>query len=144
PSSAPTAGASPAPDRGRTAWVSRIALGTVLVGTALLRLRLLGIPLERDEGEYAYMGQLILRGELPYVAAYNMKLPGVYYANAIILGALGDTTVAIRLGLLIVNLASIVLLYRLGCKLFDATVGAGAAAAYAVLALSPSVLGFAA
>ena len=38
------------------------------------------MPLERDEGEYAYIGQLILRGEIPYVAAHSMKLPGVYYA----------------------------------------------------------------
>jgi Dolichyl-phosphate-mannose-protein mannosyltransferase len=143
-SGALTAAASRVSARGDDGWMPRIALGAILLGTALLRLRLVGIPLERDEGEYAYMGQLILRGELPYVAAYNMKLPGTYYANAAILSLLGDTAVAIRLGLLIVNLASIVLLYRLGRKLFDATVGASAAAAYAVLALSPSVLGFAA
>ena len=125
-------------------WGPRLAVATVLVATALLRLRLLGIPLERDEGEYAYMGQLILRGELPYVAAYNMKLPGTYYANAAILALLGDSATAIRLGLLAINLASIVLLYRLGRKLFDAAAAASAAAVYAVLALSPSVLGFAA
>lgn len=136
--------ASPLPARDGDGWTPRIALGVILLGTTLLRLRLLGIPLERDEGEYAYMGQLILRGELPYVAAYNMKLPGTYYAMAAILGLFGDTAVAVHLGLLIVNLASIALLYRLGRKLFDATVGAGAAAAFAVLALSPAVLGFAA
>jgi 4-amino-4-deoxy-L-arabinose transferase-like glycosyltransferase len=126
------------------AWAPRITLAAILVGTALLRLRLLAIPLERDEGEYAYMGQLILRGETPYVAAYNMKLPGTYYAHAAILGLLGETDVAVHLGLLAVNLASIALLYLLGRKLFDATVGLSAAAAYALLALSPSVLGFAA
>ena len=27
-----------------------------------VRIRLLNFPLERDEGEYAYMGQLILKG----------------------------------------------------------------------------------
>ena len=31
-----------------------------------IRIRLLGIPLERDEGEYAYAGQLILQGVPPY------------------------------------------------------------------------------
>jgi hypothetical protein len=54
----------------------------ILVVTALLRIRLLGVPLERDEGEYAYVGQLILQREVPYLAARNMKLPGVYYAYA--------------------------------------------------------------
>jgi 4-amino-4-deoxy-L-arabinose transferase-like glycosyltransferase len=46
--------------------------------------------------------------------------------------------------LLAINLASIVVLFFLGRKLFGATVGLSAAAAYALLALSPSVLGFAA
>ena len=38
------------------------------------RLRLLGIPLERDEGEYAYGGQLILQGIPPYKFVYRPKL----------------------------------------------------------------------
>src|SRR5262249_48428186 len=102
----------------------------------------LSVPLERDEGEYAYMGQLILRGEVPYIAAHNMKLPGIYYAYAGILALLGESGVAIRLGLLVVNLLSIVLLYRLARTLLDARAGIAAAAAYAVLSLSPSVSGF--
>jgi len=32
----------------------------VLVVVAAVRLRLLNFPLERDEGEYAYAGQLML------------------------------------------------------------------------------------
>ncbi len=125
-------------------WGTRLILAAILLGTALFRLRLLGVPLERDEGEYAYMGQLILAGELPYVAAHNMKLPGVYYAYAAILGALGETDVAIRLGLLAINLASVILLYHLGRTLLDRTAGLSAAAAYAALSLSASVAGFSA
>src|SRR5262245_51998976 len=120
----------------------RAALATILLVTTLLRLRLLAVPLERDEGEYAYMGQLILRGELPYLAAQNMKLPGVYYAYAGVMALLGETDVAIRLGLLLINLASIVLVYLLGLALLDVTAGLAAAAAFAVLSCSPSVLGF--
>ena len=44
-----------------------------------IRIRLLGIPLERDEGEYAYAGQLMLQGIPPYKLAYNMKFPGTCY-----------------------------------------------------------------
>ncbi len=123
-------------------WARRVTLLAILAGTAALRLRLAAVPLDRDEGEYAYMGQLILRGELPYVAAHNMKLPGVYYAYAGILGLLGETDVAIRLGLLAINLASIVLLYLLGRRLLDATAGLAAAASYAVLSLGQAVDGF--
>lgn len=123
---------------------ARFALAAVLAATALLRLRLLAVPLERDEGEYAYLGQLILRGEVPYVAAHNMKLPGVYYAYAAILAAFGETGVAIHVGLIIINLASVILLFQLGRVLLDEWAGLGAAITYAVLSLSASVSGFSA
>jgi len=51
-------------------------LALVLVFTAAVRFRMLDAPLERDEGEYAYAGQLMLEGVPPYLAAYNMKFPG--------------------------------------------------------------------
>jgi hypothetical protein len=121
------------------AWIALSA--TVIVAT-LLRLRLLGVPLERDEGEYAYMGQLILRGDLPYLAAQNMKLPGTYYAYAVILRLFGETDTAIRAGLLLVNLCSILLVYRLGRRLCDVTAGVVAAAAFATLSLGACMLGF--
>jgi len=40
-----------------------------LVIVAAVRLRLLNLPLERDEGEYAYAGQLIRQGIPPYQLA---------------------------------------------------------------------------
>jgi hypothetical protein len=131
--SSPTA-ARAAVDR-RGPWTSWMALAAIVAGSALLRIRLLGVPLERDEGEYAYMGQLILRGEVPYLAAHNMKLPGVYYANALVLALLGETDVAVRLGLLVLNAATIVLLYLLARRLVDTTAALTAAAAYGVTRL---------
>jgi 4-amino-4-deoxy-L-arabinose transferase-like glycosyltransferase len=131
---------------GRAPALSRCGRGLVLLAilgvTAAVRVRLLAVPLDRDEGEYAYLGQLILRGETPYLAAHNMKLPGVYYAYAGILALLGETDVAIRLGLLAINLASIAVLYLLGRRLLDATAGLAAAAAYAMLSLGQAVDGF--
>src|SRR5262245_26865038 len=119
-----------------------LALAAVIAVIVVLRVGLAQVPLERDEGEFAYMGQLILRGETPYVAAANMKLPGTYYAYAGILRAFGETAVAIRMGLLLVNLLAILLVYRLGALLLDPVAGAAAASAYAVLSIDPSVLGF--
>ena len=57
-------------------------------------------PLERDEGEYAYAGQLILEGVPPYELAYNMKFPGAYYAYAALMAMFGETAAGIRIGLL--------------------------------------------
>ena len=42
-----------------------IILSLILLAVVFVRLRLLGVPLERDEGEYAYMGQLLLKGIPP-------------------------------------------------------------------------------
>jgi hypothetical protein len=49
---------------------------------AWIRLRIADVPLERDEGEYAYDGQLILRDVPPYSLVYNMKFPGTCYTYA--------------------------------------------------------------
>ncbi|MFZ2197104.1 MAG: glycosyltransferase family 39 protein, partial [Thermodesulfovibrionales bacterium] len=109
-----------------------------------VRIRLLEFPLERDEGEYAYIGQLILQGIPPYSEAYNMKFPGTYLMYALIMSMFGQTIQGIHLGLLIVNCATIVLVYTLGRKIisdFGATVASGT---YALLSLSSSVFGFAA
>ncbi len=120
------------------------ALGIVVCALVMMiRLRLLGIPLERDEGEYAYAGQLMLQGIPPYKLAYNMKFPGTYGAYALIMALLGQTVVAIHLGLLFVNAATIILIFLLGRRLVGTQPGIVSAAAYAVLSLSPSVLGLA-
>lgn len=42
---------------------------------ATIRYRLRDMPLERDEGEYAYSGQLMLQGIPPYKLAYNRSCP---------------------------------------------------------------------
>jgi hypothetical protein len=120
------------------------ALGIIVCALVMMiRLRLLGIPLERDEGEYAYAGQLMLQGIPPYKLAYNMKFPGTYGAYALIMALLGQTIVAVHLGLLFVNAATIILIYFLGQRLAGTPPGIVAAATYAVLSVSPNVLGLA-
>jgi Dolichyl-phosphate-mannose-protein mannosyltransferase len=122
-------------------WTLATIVFTLVVA---IRIRLLGIPLERDEGEYAYAGQLILQGIPPYKLAYNMKFPGTYAAYALIMSIFGQTIHAIHLGLLLVNLATIALIFLVGRRLINAIAGITASASYAVLSVSPSVLGLAA
>ena len=43
-----------------------LPLLVLLAVVICVRIRLLDFPLERDEGEYAYAGQLILQGIPPY------------------------------------------------------------------------------
>ena len=72
----------------RLAW--SVLAATVLGLTIASRIRLLGIPLERDEGEYAYAGQLMLKGIAPYKLVYNMKFPGTYAAYAVMMSIFGQ------------------------------------------------------
>ncbi|HUI55849.1 MAG TPA: glycosyltransferase family 39 protein [Bryobacteraceae bacterium] len=120
---------------------TRLTLLAILLAAASIRIHLLQIPLERDEGEYAYAGQLMRQGIPPYLLAANMKLPGTYAAYAVIMLAFGQSIAAIHLGLLLVNAAAIVLVYLLGRRLFSIPAGLAAGACYALLSLGSSVLG---
>src|SRR3954447_20963536 len=80
-------------------WLVLCALTLTVCGIGAIRFRLLDMPLERDEGEYAYAGQLMLQGIPPYKFAYNMKLPGTYASYAFIMAVFGQTTRGIHLGL---------------------------------------------
>ena len=114
------------------------------VGSALfIRIRLLDLPLERDEGEYAYSGQLMLQGVAPYKLAYNMKFPGTYAAYAVLMAVFGQTTSGIHLGLLVVNAATVALVFAIAKQLLGTRAAIAAAASYALLSVSPAVLGFA-
>jgi hypothetical protein len=116
----------------------------VLLATIALRLHLLQVPLDRDEGEYAYAGQMILQGYLPYLSVYNMKMPGVYGAYALAMAVFGQTITGIHLALLLVNLATIVLLYLLGKRLVDPVTGLVAAMSFAVFSLGQGLQGLSA
>ncbi len=116
-------------------------LCVVLILIAAVRWHRLDVPLERDEGEYAYAGQLMLQGVPPYVSAYNMKLPGIYLVYAIVLGVWGETVWAIHFALLLTNLASIILVFLIGRRLIDDVGGLFGAAAFAVFSLHQSVSG---
>src|SRR3989454_7804842 len=123
---------------------SWIFLLLVILFVTIIRIRLREMPLERDEGEYAYSGQLILQGIPPYKLSYNMKLPGIYAAYALIMLFFGQTAAGIHLGLLVVNAASILLVFFLARKLLGPSAGIVSAMTFAVLSMSVSVLGLAA
>src|SRR6185295_12425866 len=121
-----------------------ILLVVILGVVAGIRLRLLDFPLERDEGEYAYIGQLMLQGVPPYESAYTMKWPGTPGAYALIMAIFGQTPAGIHTGLLFVNLATAWMVYLLTKRLTGDAPGVVAAGTYGLLSISPWCLGLAA
>jgi len=99
------------------------------------------MPLERDEGEYAYAGQLMLQGIPPYKLAYTMKLPGTQAAYALLMAVFGQTAAGIHIGVLLINAATTLLIYLLAARLSGRLAGVVAAASYAGLSTSFLVLG---
>ncbi len=121
-------------------WPLAVLLGVILF-TSAIRIRLLEVPLERDEGHYAYAGQLMLEGVPPYTGVYTYFLPGMYLIYALIMAVFGQTHGGIHLGLLIINTATILLMFFLGKRLFGPLIGAAAAVAFALLSLGQPVQG---
>ncbi len=129
-----------APDR-LLSGLRLILLALVLIIVAYARIRLLDVPLERDEGEYAYLGQLMLKGFPPYLYVYTMKLPGVGIVYAFIMFLFGETVHGIHLGFLFVNAVNALLVYLLALRLLGRDAAPISCAAYAILSLSQSMLG---
>lgn len=118
-------------------------LGSIIL--VFFRYRLVDMPLERDEGEYAYMGNLILKGIAPYQDAFNMKLPGTNIMYALIMLIFGKSYSGIHLGLLLINIATVYLLYLSFNKLFkNGYLAAASAVLFGFMSLSMNYLGFAA
>ncbi len=137
--------AEPASERPRISRPMAFAIvAVVILLFAAIRWRLREMPLERDEGEYAYAGQLILQGIPPYQLAYNMKLPGTYAAYAAMLRVFGSTPAGIHVGLLLANGFTTLLIYFLARRRYGRLGSVTAAASYALLSTSEAVLGLSA
>ncbi len=121
--------------------VYTLTLAAALAVVAFIRLRLLAVPFERDEGEYAYVGSLILHGGLPYRDAYNMKLPGVYGMYSLIIAAFGSSPAGVHAGFAILSIATMALLYAALRRLFTPMTGLVAAMVYGLLSVSGPLLG---
>lgn len=106
----------------------------------IARLHLLSFPFERDEGEYAYMGKLILDGHPPYTLAYNMKLPGTYFMYAFMMAIFGKSIVGVHLGVTFMILASMLLVFLITKKIVSKTGAVIATATYGILGTSWTLL----
>jgi 4-amino-4-deoxy-L-arabinose transferase-like glycosyltransferase len=122
----------------RVSWGALLA---VILFTGFIRFHRLDVPLERDEGEYAYAGQLILQGIPPYSEIYNMKVPGIYAAYALLLAVFGQTHQGIRTGLLIINAITTIIVFLLAKRIMNSLAGVISAASFSFLSISMYVMG---
>ena len=101
----------------------------------------LTLPLERDEGAYAYIAGAWLRGELPYRDLFDHKPPLLYilYMPAIV-GA-RVTALSIRLWGSIIFLVQLPLLYLLARRVWDQPTAGLAVVLYAIAGSAFSLQG---
>jgi len=105
------------------------------------RFRLLELPLERDEGEYAYGAQLLLHGGQLYEEIHSMKWPGLYAAYALLFLAGGEHISTIHAGLIVVNLLTALGLGLLTRQFLNSTAGIITAICYLILSVMPPAHG---
>src|SRR6266511_4531287 len=120
-----------------------LAAGIVLI-VAAVRAPLLSIPLERDEGEYAYIAWRLGYNELPYRDWVDQKPPGVFYMYRFALSLPFEAVRAIHLVGLLFATASSCALFFLGLRFMDRFWAWLGAALLAVLSREPLVQGTAA
>jgi hypothetical protein len=119
-------------------------LGITILFVLIARIHLLPFPLERDEGEYAYMGKLILDGHPPYTLAYNMKLPGTAYMYAVFMLIFGKSVVGIHLGFTCISIISIFLIYLVALNIVSKIGAFIASASFGLMATASHMFGQAA
>jgi 4-amino-4-deoxy-L-arabinose transferase-like glycosyltransferase len=118
-----------------------ITLICILALSLLLRLTFLHEPFERDEGWYAYIGQEILRGAIPYRDMIEMKPPGAFYLYALGLFLFGETKEAIRLFTALYSLLTVLTVYRTAQLVHGVRAGLIAALLYGVYSSGPILTG---
>src|SRR5215213_7611469 len=96
-----------------------LALACVLV---VVRLPSLVQPMGSDEGLYAYVGERVLAGDLPYRDAWDQKPPAIHLTYALMRGVWPRDS-AVPAADLIVAALMAVLLWRLGAALAMPVVG---------------------
>ena len=88
------------PVRERQHWLTRFRVGMVLLVLVIVvsyQLAPVINPQQRDSGVFAYIGQVITEGGLPYRDAWDNKLPGIYFVDALAFVLFGTNRWAIWL-----------------------------------------------
>jgi 4-amino-4-deoxy-L-arabinose transferase-like glycosyltransferase len=120
-----------------------LAISLLLI-VAAVRVPLLPIPLERDEGEYAYIAWRLGHDELPYRDWVDQKPPAIFFIYRLALSLPLEPIFAIHLVALLFSAASVCALFFLALRFMNRFWAWVAAALFAVLGVDPLVQGTAA
>jgi len=124
--------------------ITLVCLAAILAGAVLIRLPLLAIPLERDEGSYGYVAWRLLLGEVPYRDVFDHKPPGVFALYALAFSTFGISATGIHLFAALYNSATAGVLFLLVARLRERWTGLVAAAVFAIMSAAPAYHGQAA
>lgn len=124
-------------------YAEPILLAIIALVYYIVRSNFFDIPMERDEGIYAYFGQLILDGKVPYVDFYESRLPGIFYLYALLVGVFGSFE-GLAMAFTLVNIGSFLFFYFFAKNWFEQFKPAAfiAATTMLVLGLAPEISGF--
>lgn len=120
-----------------TLWL----LAVVILVTALVRLPLINIPFERDEGEYAYIAWRMNHGEVPYRDWVDQKPPAIFWVYWAAFALPLAPVTAIHLVALLWSAASACALFYLARRFLDAPPAALGAVLLAILLADPMING---
>jgi 4-amino-4-deoxy-L-arabinose transferase-like glycosyltransferase len=118
-----------------------IWLLAILALSTLLRLAFLHEPFDRDEGQYATIAQVILRGGLPYRDAIEIKPPGTFYLYALAIGLFGATIEAVRTFTALYAMLTVIAVYGVARHISGARAGLCAALIYGIFSTVPRLQG---
>jgi len=120
----------------------RSPVGLILIIAAVvfvgLRWRCVNIPLERDEGEYAYIAQRMLVGEVPYRDIFDQKPPGVFFVYLVPVAVFGDSVAAIHITMYLWTAATAAVLFLVTRRVAGESAAAWSVLIFALLTIDPS------
>lgn len=122
--------------------VFNLSLLILAILVFFIRYQFIDIPLERDEGDYALAGKLILEGAKPYVDVFEQKPPGLFYSYAVVSLFFGTTAQGLHLGFIFVNILTMGFIAYAMRFLVDEFAGIGSAASFLALSMNPYISGY--
>ena len=124
-----------------------IFLGLLLIGLIYMvsvQSAYVDFGLDRDEGTYINLGEVLRDGGEMYKDVYSMKPPAIFYSYAAFNTLFGYSGGGLRWSLIIMNAIAALLLFFVGYKWKGPLFGFVSALSYSLFSFNPFVFGFAA
>jgi hypothetical protein len=121
-------------------WII-LSVAVIVFLTAMVRVPLLNIPFERDEGEYAYIAWRLGHNELPYRDWVDQKPPGIFWTYRLALNLPLNPVRSVHLMGLLFSAASACALFFLARRFMSQPWAIIAAVLFAILSADPLVQG---